>query len=326
MAEAATVESTATKSRVWLGSEFLALNSLMGFICLCLVGLSFAGFFEAPSYELSSESRWLIANLFFFNTIHVVFTFLLLRSSPEFSSRLQIVSKRQKLFIPLLILACIAIFIIMYGQSHPYLDLASRVFLIAVPQFHVISQIKGLCLNLLGDSKWAGITRTLWKWAIPFSVISALTSLVNMPPHLQYPIIITAWILFGALIYASFRALKIGQQGVHAYGFHMRLLLFPLSYVNPLAGYLIICVHGIEYIAVVSTQVSYREILKKDRIGFALFSALGVFMIIVTWLASVEGRWTFAGNLSNALMMSTVMAHYGLDGILFRNSRFYLPT
>jgi hypothetical protein len=314
------------KSIKWLRSDFLALNSLMGFVCLLLVGLSLAGFFEAPSYELSTESRWLIANLFFFNTVHVVFTFLLLRSAPEFSYRLQSVSKKQKFFIPILIVACIAMFIVFYGQSNPYLDSASKIFLIVVPQFHVLSQIKGLCLNLLEKSRWTDLARTLWRWAIPFSVLSALTQLVNEPIYIEYPIIITAWIIFGALIYASFRALKISNEGLHSYGFHIRLLLFPLSYINPLAGYLIICVHGIEYIAVVSSQVKYRDIIKNDRIGFAFFLALSTFMIVVTWLASVEGRWTFAGNLSNALMMSTVVAHYGLDGILFRNSRFYSLT
>lgn len=319
-------KSGTPESKVWLSSNFLRLNSLMGLICLVLVGLSFAGFFEAPSYNLSTESRWLIANLFFFNTIHVVFTFLLLRSSTEFSYRLQSTSRKQKFFIPVLIIACIAVFIIMYGQSNPYLDLMSKFFLIAVPQFHVISQIKGLCLNLLGQSRWASAARLLWKWAVPFSVVSSLTYLIHLPHYFKYPIITAAWILFGALIYTSFRALKINKQPLHAYGFHLRLLLFPLSYISSLAGYMIICVHGIEYIAVVSTQVSYKEIIQRDRVGFALFAAMGLFMIVLTWLASVEGRWTFTGNLANALMMSTVMAHYGIDGILFRHPRFYLPT
>jgi hypothetical protein len=317
-------EDDTITSPLWLSDKALLFNSLIGLIGLTFIFAEIFGFMKFDRILYPGHLRWAVANLIFFNTIHVAFTLVLLRTSNEFSTRMKRVKTKIKWFFPFLAATFIFIFILFMTRKLTATNAQLvAIFAVTVPQFHVISQHKGLCLNLISDSKWRSLTKELWKYAIYFLTMTSVIMLWSTPSWVGTAITAGAFIIFLSLVGTSYWAMKVGNTKKWSpYLFHMKLLMFPFVFISSIASFVLICLHGVEYISVVSSHVDYRA-LKKDLMGLLGILGFTVFIIIITWIAVCEHIWTFGGVLTNALLMSTVVMHYALDGVLFRSPNYY---
>lgn len=318
------METSKVSSYIWLSPNALRFNSVVGAVGLGLAIASVAGAFGSPLLTFPDHIRWIVANLIFFNTLHVAFTLVLLRASGDFQLRLRRATDKKKLFLPSLLFFSAGTFLLFFThRSWAFGPRAIALFMTLVPQFHVLAQHKGLCLNMMTDSAWRNRVKSAWRYAIYFLLLSAAILMFRDDNVLRLSITALAALGFFSLTWASWMALKAGGvKSRSAYVFQLKLLMFPLIFVSDLAAFIVICLHGIEYISVV-TSVVRLDSLKKDWPGMAAIFLLAAFVCTVTWLAACEGYWTSNGVIANAFLMATVVVHYGLDGVLFRSAGFY---
>src|SRR5690606_10936631 len=124
----------------WLSPRALMLNGILGLLGLILIGGGILGFTSFESILFPGYFRHMLANIFFLNTIHVVFTIILLRTSSEYSKRLKFVNGKFKWFSAFLFLLSTSILAIFITESEFSLSAkAAAVFVVLIPQFHVLA-------------------------------------------------------------------------------------------------------------------------------------------------------------------------------------------
>jgi hypothetical protein len=318
------MDSARISSPIWLSKNELRFNSIVGALGLLLILLTRTGIAPVREHLFPEHLKWLIANLIFFNTLHVAFTLVLLRTSDEFSLRLKRASLKQKTLVPFLCLISVGTLIFFLSQRLlPHGTLAVALFMGVIPQFHILAQHKGLCLNMMGHSRWRERVKLGWRYAIYFLLTVSILLIWRGQHDWRVTAAWVAAVVFGALTVLSWLALyESGVKTPSPYLFQLKLLMFPFTLVSDLAAFIVISLHGIEYISVVSSLVSYRK-LKEDWRSLGLILAFTIFVSVVSWIASLEGYWTNGGLIANAILMATVVVHYGLDGVIFRSAQFY---
>lgn len=309
----------------WLSPRALRFNSAMGILA---IGLVFAQFFGAVNFNwilADSGLQFLVINLIFLGTIHVGLTALLIRFSPRFQQRFAVVRHKFAWFVPALGLITLGS---LFAFSTRYAFDGSHQFVIffglLAPAFHSISQQKGLCLSLLKRAEGTKSVRTLWKISIGYLIVAKLGLYFVENSLLKSAVIGSAFLIFAALLIRSFQILrKVPDQGWAPYAFHLRLLLYPLILFNNTAGLLWACLHGVEYASVVMTQIEWRDAFVPAR--RALFSGTVILSVVgMTFVSIHQAVTNLPAVLIDAVLATSVLVHYFVDGYLFRAPGYYV--
>ncbi len=169
--------------------------------------------------------------------------------------------------------------------------------------------------------------KSVFRGAIYLTMLAHVVFQFQPPRWLHLALTIPVFAIFIFLALALCWEIRMSEIPVRwpAYLFQTKLLMFPLTLLpSALPGFILACLHGVEYVAVVSSHVNYRDLLRDRRASMGI-AAFFLFYIGITLLADLGKIAGPAGMWGLATLMSFAALHYSLDGMLFRSPGYYSP-
>lgn len=311
-------------SSTWMSGKSFKFNALLGALFIVIVGVDSIGIFTFSDIIIASEHRFLVADLLFLNTIHLVFTYVLVTFSRKFAFRMNAIKRKVIWLKPAIFLLFASSFFVFTTKNQ--IDLNSKIsFWIAltIPAYHSLSQVMGLTIDFSNPKgPLRSKLRSLWKWGFLVFISAAILRFLDSEGIITQFFEAMCFVIFIGIFVLTMQSIgPLNRVNWISHLFSLRILLYPFVIISNLAGFAVLCLHGLEYLSVTIHQLSIDGDWKTNKNRIPFIGLLLIMVIFLTWASNVgTGAWNpvFAGTLRSCALL-----HYLFDGLLFRHESFY---
>jgi hypothetical protein len=319
-------------------------NFVIGFGLVLLFITVIFYFYPAGYYGRTSVEQAILRDFFFFNTLHVPMTLVMLFNLPEIKDWLRHKTSRFRNFkFDIAITFCFFIVISFFGFKQGlwiadhfqnlYVFFVSKVLFTVFTSFHLLGQNLGLSMivnkkSLLDSTRPERRERMLFRVLI-LAYLAQLTLLIFIKDfevfdrnvllifkvNGMFVLFCSLLVVINAFTYAQ----DIRKKKVL---FLSRVLTVPFITFTPFAPFASQANHGIEYLFITKKMCSNSKMspeLKKRTMRFLIFAC-------TAWAIFVMPRYFKFNDYMNAFTMTLLLAlltsidlvHYWFDRVLFR--------
>ncbi len=269
--------------------------------------------------------------------IHVVLTFFMMFTLPEFKTWL-LKQRSNKLFVKkLLVIFSFFVFTNIIYSFFRYTNnslflIPLNIFWVLYPIFHVFSQSYGILVIhnqnigvLEEERKFERKVFDILMILIALNVVALIFYHSHQLSQAAYhKISVFHFVAFCGLALLLFRIKNSDHQRNL---FLLRIFLYPLSFLSGIAGLAIVGIHGLEYFFITKKIVLKSE----EKIHISKHLPILLSVILIAGLYLINTQFGLLGLITNGvtprgswykfvqtIAMSFTFAHYYLDGLIFR--------
>jgi hypothetical protein len=336
----------------WDEKYMIALPWIGAFLTVALWAIAKFGFDRSIG-----DVPVLLTTLIFMDSVHIIFTFVLILSTPELRAWSQAEGTRAKTgwmkglkpwartLVVAVLLGAVIYILRVYPETSTLRGMATIWLFLELlgPAHHTLSQMRGISFVYNSTIKKSfqftdaemqlalrceKLERILFNALLVGEIIYWLPEIFSMD-HIEIPNIEALEIIGGSLSIASAAALVLNalyfpkQEHSNKFAFLFRVVLFPLKMLSIVGGIFVRAAHGTEYLVIFRKMVKSSNIPapKKTKVFVitALVSAIYAIPYLLTWPDAIT-------DMSGFRPSDTLLAYALCGTFILRFAHYYLDS